>query len=222
MQRGFFPARPSGTRKNWTLVGSVLIAVVYFAWRFGLDKHPWWMPLAALFALGFLTWALARFMPRKTMAGAEAAAKWRAFKKYLEQIDQFEQLDAAQHLFERYLPYAIAFGIDKTWIEKFSRFGIPAPHWYGAHGGFFAFPGGTDGLSGDPTQAPAGGSPPLSDLQSLSGRAELSLQAASNSLFHLFDSAGARFASGGGGSGIGGGGFGGGFGGVGGGGGGFR
>jgi uncharacterized membrane protein YgcG len=181
------------------------------------------MPLAALFALGLLTWALARFMPRKTVAGAEATAKWRAFKKYLEEIDQFEQLDAAQHLFERYLPYAIAFDIDKTWIEKFSRFGIPAPHWYGARGGTFSFPSGTDGLFGGPTLAPAGGSSSAPDLQSLSGKAELSLQAASNSLFHLFDSAGARFASGGGDSGIGGGGFGGGgFGGGGGGAGGFR
>jgi len=128
VQRGFFAARPSRTRKVWTTVGTVLLAVVYIAAQIRGGNlfdvaSPAWMLIATFLALGLLVSLVARVTPRKTVAGAEAAAKWGAFKKYLEQIDQFEQLDTARDLFDCYLPYAIAFGIDKTWIETFSRFG---------------------------------------------------------------------------------------------------
>jgi uncharacterized membrane protein YgcG len=69
--------------------------------------------------------------PRITRKGAEQRAKWLAFKKYLEQIQQFVDLEEAADLFEKYLPYAIAFGIKRGWIEKFARIPQTAqPRWY--------------------------------------------------------------------------------------------
>jgi uncharacterized protein (TIGR04222 family) len=69
--------------------------------------------------------------PRITRKGAEQRAKWLAFKKDLEQIQQFVDLEEAADLFEKYLPYAIAFGIKRGWIEKFARIPQTAqPRWY--------------------------------------------------------------------------------------------
>ena len=66
-------------------------------------------------------------MPRKTPAGAEAAAKWRAFRNYLDSIERYEKLDEAQGIFDRYLPYAIAFGLESSWVDKFSRVPTASP-----------------------------------------------------------------------------------------------
>jgi hypothetical protein len=199
VQHGFFPTRPSRTRIFWQAAGVVLMVVAGVAGWVGLstlfDIAPTvWMPGAALLIVGALVWFVARIMPRKTVAGAEAAAKWRAFKKYLEQIDSFEQLDTAQDLFDRYLPYAIAFGLEKSWISMFSRVATPAPRWWGPHIGSFPLPSDVGGLAGGrPGSGPAGHSPGAPSLQGLSNQMGQSLQAASGSLSGLFNSAGESF-----------------------------
>jgi uncharacterized membrane protein len=69
-------------------------------------------------------------LPRKTLAGAEAAAKWRAFRTYLESIDRYEDLSEARGLFDRYLSYAIAFGLQKRWLGAFTSAGAEVPSWF--------------------------------------------------------------------------------------------
>ena len=89
--------------------------------------------LAPWIALGIVLIALlylARFFPRKTRQGAEATARWNAFRRYLERVEKYTDVAAAQDQFEKYLPYAVAFGIDKTWVEKFAEVDTPAPTWY--------------------------------------------------------------------------------------------
>jgi hypothetical protein len=70
-------------------------------------------------------------MPVKTRKGSEEAAKWRAFKRYLKDIERYAQLEEATDQFDRYLPYAIAFGVERTWINKFASVPTtPIPIWY--------------------------------------------------------------------------------------------
>jgi len=86
------------------------------------------------FAIGITGVALAiaaRAMPAKTAKGAEEATKWLAFKQYLQNIEQYEDLVDKQAIFEKYLPYVTAFGLDRTWIRKFSQVPhMPIPPWY--------------------------------------------------------------------------------------------
>ncbi len=94
-----------------------------------------WAAMAPWGALGVILTALmilARYLPRKTRQGAEATARWNAFRRYLENIEKYANVAAAQDQFEKYLPYAVAFGIDKTWVEKFAAVDTPAPTWYSA------------------------------------------------------------------------------------------
>jgi hypothetical protein len=199
VHHGFFPAPPSRTRTCWQAVGALMMVVAFVAGWVGmailLEIAPTvWMPGAALLALGALLLIVARAMPRKTVAGAKAAAKWRAFQRYLQHIDQFERLDTAQDLFERYLPYAIAFGLERSWISAFSRVATPAPRWWGPHVGSFPLPGHVGGLAGGwPGSGAAGHALGAPSLQGLSDQMGQSLQAASGSLFGLFNSAGETF-----------------------------
>jgi hypothetical protein len=138
------------------------------------------------------------------------AAKWQGFKRYLETIDRFEQLSAARQIFEPYLPYAVAFGLEKDWIEKFSRVMTPAPGWYAPYGHVY-LPGGSGSGSGG-----SGGSGGTGGLQGMSDRGSGLLQGSSDSLVALFHTGGQAFGAGSGagsggvGGGFGGGGFGGG------------
>lgn len=64
--------------------------------------------------------------------GAQQIALWEAFRKFLRHADQYErELGAKPENFEKYLPYATAFGADRTWITQFSRVRqVSAPSWY--------------------------------------------------------------------------------------------
>ncbi|MDQ3653795.1 MAG: DUF2207 domain-containing protein, partial [Chloroflexota bacterium] len=63
---------------------------------------------------------LANAMPGKTMAGSESAAKWRAFKAYLQDISQRRDLKESRDILEKYVPYAVAFGLDESWVSRFA------------------------------------------------------------------------------------------------------
>jgi len=164
---GFFPGSPESTRRVWSgfgcaaLVGAGILAFLLLA---ALGDYSMWAacPGAALAvgAVGMLI--AARHMPRKTPQGAEEAAKWLAFKRYLETIEKHGDLQAAKDKFEQFLPYAVAFGLERNLITKFAAVDAPAPAWWGpgpifmpTYGGY-GYPGGTTRGS----MAEPGGGPP--------------------------------------------------------------
>jgi uncharacterized membrane protein len=88
-------------------------------------------PSAALVVTAVVLFIVGRYMPRKTKKGAQAAAYWLAFKNYLKEIEQYTDLEEATDIFEEYLPYAVAFGLERSWIRKFSTVrGTYIPPWY--------------------------------------------------------------------------------------------
>jgi hypothetical protein len=154
--------------------------------------------------------------------------------------EESDDLERQREVFERSLPYAVALGIDKTWVTKFATVGTPAPRWLQrppvvvgggpAWGGPFGGPWvGHGPWVGAGRPATAGPPPGQSDgpggLQNWSDQSTGGLERASGSLIDLLNAASEVLSRGGGsdwsGGGFGGGGFGGG-GGGGGGGSGFR
>lgn len=136
---GLFERNPEQVRNRWSLYavlvligafffscGAIGILANYSDWVFLLPCGP------AFFVAGLMF--LARFMPRRTAAGAEAYARWRAFRTYLQKIEKYTDLARATELFERYLPYAIAFGLEKDYIRKWAQVPTaPPPPWYVPH-----------------------------------------------------------------------------------------
>lgn len=236
---GYFRSNPQRARKTYAAlgIGGIVVAV-----GIGICGTSALAPYANTAfciptSLGIVSLALlivSPFMPARTEKGSEEAAKWRAFKRYLENIQKYEKVQEATHLFDQYLPYAIAFGLEKSWIQTFANAGTPAPGWYipyppvivyGDSGG--ALPAGGSGYSGSGPK-PAGGLPKETgapSLDSMSSSMFGSLSAMSSGLFFMLDSAahtlssapsrsggGGGWSGGGGGGGHGGGGGGGGFG----------
>lgn len=133
--RGFFPASPLATRNFYFALarwGALLVPVI------GAVTACYWiayaplafLPLVALEIFFIALLGLSRVMPQRTAKGATAAAKWNAFRRYLAQIEKYTEVQNARDQFAAYLPYAVAFGLESSWLEKFKQTDAPAPTWY--------------------------------------------------------------------------------------------
>ena len=71
--------------------------------------------------------------PKKSESGIQFLVKLKAFKKFLEtsperQVNSILEDDPGY--FEKMLPYAVAFGLDKIWMSRFETFNQEVPGWY--------------------------------------------------------------------------------------------
>lgn len=219
VDRNYFTRAPDSTRRFWRVLswtGIIASIVVGVGFTILTDAWALFPTVAAVMLWTVMLW-VGRRMPQKTRHGAEAAAKWRAFRTYLADIQKYESLETATDLFDRYLAYAVAFGLAKEWLKEFERAGAPVPRWYHSAGEILVLPEageaiwdameigrmaggmGNVGNLGDVNVPDLGGMPNV-DLPSvgggLQGASDLlagGLQGASDGLFDLFDNAGSIF-----------------------------
>jgi hypothetical protein len=136
VDRGYFEQSPDATRRRWRLISWVgligsIVAGVFITIR--TDAFAL-LPTVAAVVIWVILLRMSNAMPQKTRHGAESAAKWRAFRTYLRQIDKYENLKEARTLFDRYLSYAVAFGLEKQWIASFAAVGATTPAWFDSGG----------------------------------------------------------------------------------------
>ncbi len=227
VDRGYFTRSPDETRRRWRrLSWTGLIASIVL----GIFLTVRVDPFAALTTIAaVLIWTImirmSNAMPQKTRVGAEAAVRWRAFKRYLQSIERHETLEEARDLFDRYLSYAVAFGLERQWIASFASVGASSPGWFAPAGGFggrdidaadpifdvlqtgwmighLGGPGGVGGPGGGDVNFPDVGVPdvnmpnmPEGGLQDMADFFGGGLQDTSDSLGGLLDSAGSVFDS---------------------------
>ncbi|MDH7500401.1 MAG: DUF2207 domain-containing protein [candidate division NC10 bacterium] len=115
----------------WVGCGVAIAVIPSMVREYGLD----WTGRAGLGLLLCvpLFFAFAPAMPRRTLKGSAEKAKWMAFYRYLKELGEFRDQATGADLYERYLPYAIAFGVEKEWTLRFADLGVAAPVWYHSH-----------------------------------------------------------------------------------------
>jgi Predicted membrane protein (DUF2207) len=223
ISRGFFTQSPESIRRRWRKVGLFVIASAVVFGVIGTIALNWkaLVPAAVVLLLGIVLARMSKAMPRKTGAGAEEAAKWRAFRRYLADLDKYENISESKSIVERYLSYAIAFDLEFVWVGRFKETGgfsfdwLDVFDWNGSgprrsthHG----WGGGYGSLDIPKVDMPDVHVP---NVQSVSNSAASGIQKGSNDLGDVFNVVGAllevvsAFSGGGGGgsSGGGGGGF---------------
>jgi len=83
------------------------------------------------FFLAIVAFLFGRVMPRKTIFGTEAKNMSFSLKNFLSsQKRQLEFQADKQMMFERLLPFAVAFGVEKIWAKRFENLNISPPNWY--------------------------------------------------------------------------------------------
>lgn len=131
VERGYFERSPDDTRRRWMLlsVAGILVSLVVGLYVLVRTDALALLPTSAAVLVWIVMLRMSDAMPQKTRHGAECAARWRAFRTYLQSIDTYENLAEARSLFDRYLSYAVAFGIEKKWIASFAAVGAASPAW---------------------------------------------------------------------------------------------
>jgi uncharacterized membrane protein YgcG len=225
---GLFVRHPEATRQRyrttgWGLVGLGALLAFGAAVLLGWAVATAWLPGVALAIVGLALVRLARAMPRRTRHGALEAARWRAFRAYLLNVGDGRLASDTRAAMEKYLPYAVALGVDREFLHRLEAVGAPPPSWYGRRvetpGGVVVLPGGWHGgpwtgVPGDGGAGPRGSRPDRGEeipAEDGAGRPSApSPQSWSDHLADLLNSASDALASGGGSGDWGGGGFGGG------------
>ncbi|KPV50992.1 hypothetical protein SE17_23760, partial [Kouleothrix aurantiaca] len=200
VKQGYFDENPNSVRNRYTLFAVLFLVIAVLAGCFGTSLVALYTPLAPL--LGFVLIALAvgflilsRAMPRKSAQGATAAAKWQAFRRYLERVDKYTNVAEAKDQFERYLPYAVAFGLERSWVQRFEQVNTPAPSWYYPYGYGYGYPHSQTHHGRDTTGTPAGQGGGMPSLDQMAGGAFTGLNAMSSGFFDMLNSTTASFTS---------------------------
>jgi uncharacterized membrane protein len=141
--RGFYRSRPDTVKTYW-LFGAILVGGAIFAigstigaaW---LDMTPLPFAIAAVMS-GLIVAAFGRIMPARTVEGARALERVLGFEEFLRRVegDRLERLVKTPEMFERFLPFAMAFGVERKWAKAFEGIYREPPAWYvGTSGGQF-------------------------------------------------------------------------------------
>jgi uncharacterized membrane protein len=92
-------------------------------------------PPQAILAGALTTIVIAGFglvMPARTVRGARAIEELLGFEEFLRRVekDRFERVVRTPEMFERFLPYAMAFGVEDSWARAFDDIYREPPDWY--------------------------------------------------------------------------------------------
>jgi len=222
----YFSESPEQTRGRWKAIFRVIPFLIFLAVVVIVFVTEAWSGLAffpIIVGIVFMIFAnrMAKSMPRKSTAGAESAAKWRAFRTYLRDLQGKRDLEASRQIFDQYLPYAVAFGLSEEWVSRFAQVYTPAPNWFGGgpltgggtiiigdgpvgrhRGGNWTqpsrgYPSG-GGWSGGQSPNSGGGLPQMPSMQDASDSMGRGLQQSSNSFWDMLGTVAKAFAESGG------------------------
>ncbi|HEX2168044.1 MAG TPA: DUF2207 domain-containing protein [Longimicrobiales bacterium] len=131
---GFYMRSPTLVRGIWIGV-AVLSAVGVFLIGSAIAVRMGTSPVAAFLAGGTTAIVVAVFgwlMPRRTAHGARMHTWLRGFEEFLGRVekDRLERLVESPAVFEKFLPYAMAFGVEDNWANAFEGLATEPPTWY--------------------------------------------------------------------------------------------
>jgi hypothetical protein len=139
VREGLFKESPDAVRSRYGCLGMGALGATFFAGMFllgiagSLSSFAICIPLGlGVTAIGLII--LARYMPVRTERGADEHARWSAFKRYLQNLEKYTKVEEATDIFSQYLPYAVAFGLEQSFIRKFEAVQAPPPTWWIPYG----------------------------------------------------------------------------------------
>jgi uncharacterized membrane protein YgcG len=142
---GYYLQRPDKVKGKWVAFAA-LSAFVGIGLAVLAVKMMWVMisPFA-LIAAGVVStgilFVFAQIMPARTIAGARAREATLGFKEFLSRVEEerMKKMITSPEMFERFLPYAMAFGVADKWAKAFEDIYREPPTWYvGGTGQFSA------------------------------------------------------------------------------------
>ncbi len=133
--RGFYHARPDRVRTHWIVAavilgGLIAIGGAMLAAGFLMTPVPF---IAAGILVGVILLFFSLIMPARSEAGTRALEHVLGFEEFLRRVES-EHLKRIiighPELFDRYLPFAMAFGVERKWARAFEGIYTQPPTWF--------------------------------------------------------------------------------------------
>lgn len=129
--KGLISAKSMHYRTGFAVAGAILLGVSFLS-------GSWSGYLAiSLFLSGAIILIFSLVMPKRTAAGANLNWEIKGFRLFMEKVDKYRaEFYEKENIFEKFLPYAIVFGITGIWIKKMKEiygeeyYAKHAPLWY--------------------------------------------------------------------------------------------
>lgn len=123
-------------RNKWFLFSFIIVAMGFLVLSFVLIIFAWQLFLS-VFLTAIIIFIFAFLLRQRTKESAELLRQIKGFKLYMETAEKYrQQFNEKENIFERFLPYAIVFGMAKLWAEKMKLiygeeyFNHYHPYWY--------------------------------------------------------------------------------------------
>jgi len=137
IDRGYYLRRPDYVRTTfYILAGVAAIGGSLAGGVLGLGAAP----IVASVLSGLIIGVFGHLMPARTAGGARALEGVLGFEEFLDRVesDRFDRIVKTPAMFEKFLPFAMALGVERNWAKAFEGIYTSQPDWYVGtyHGGF--------------------------------------------------------------------------------------
>jgi hypothetical protein len=134
VDQGYYHADPATVRGRWR-IGAIFAGFVTFAMgavmgaKFGFTPLPF-MVAGALIAL--IIAVIGHLMPARTVPGTRTLEQVLGFEEFLSRVEKenYARVVKTPEMFEKFLPFAMAFGVERTWARAFRNIVREPPRWY--------------------------------------------------------------------------------------------
>jgi uncharacterized membrane protein len=131
---GYYTRRPDSVRSGYIAAGFILGLLLVFG-GVKLAQSNGMAPLAFIVAgvlSGVIIFGFGWFMPAHTEQGARALEGVLGFEDFLVHVesDRFNRMIKTPEMFEKFLPFAMALGVEKNWSRAFQGIMTQPPQWY--------------------------------------------------------------------------------------------
>lgn len=143
VEAGYYRERPDRTQAKWIgltvfvamVLGGLSVLSIARAWPI---VSPVAMITAAVVSVVVLL-VFALIMPARTVEGARAREATLGFKEFLSRVEseRYRKMITSPEMFEKYLPYAMAFDVADEWAKAFQDIYREPPQWYSGGTGPF-------------------------------------------------------------------------------------
>lgn len=134
VDKGHYRADPATMRSRWRF-GAVFLGFVTFVAGVMLSAKYGFTPLPFMIAgvlIALIVAIIGHVMPARTVAGTRTLEQVLGFEEFLSRVEKenYSRVVKTPEMFERFLPYAMAFGVERTWAKAFRDIVREPPQWY--------------------------------------------------------------------------------------------
>ncbi|HEX6909823.1 MAG TPA: DUF2207 domain-containing protein, partial [Longimicrobium sp.] len=144
IRRGYYIKRPDKVKTTWIALAVVVLVLggvgAGIAAEEGLAFLSAGPLLAGTVVSAVVLLLFGLVMPARTEKGARMREAVLGFREFLSRVEseRYRRMVTSPEMFERYLPYAMAFGCEDRWAAAFDDLYRDPPDWYsgGGYNGF--------------------------------------------------------------------------------------